>query len=259
MANGRKYLIAGNWKMNVPSSDAKGLAAEIVDKTQLLSKADVLVCPPFTSIQAVKDIIGAPGGIFLGAQNFYPEKSGAYTGEISPAMLRELGVSHVIVGHSERRSLFGESDALINRKVESALSNSLIPILCIGETIEQRRKGRAFEVVQNQIKIGLANVSLSESKKLVIAYEPVWAIGTGETATPQIAQEMHAFIRAQLKDLFDANAANSIKILYGGSMKAENAAELLRENDIDGGLIGGASLSAKSFVEIIKAANELSN
>ncbi|MDR2737592.1 MAG: triose-phosphate isomerase [Puniceicoccales bacterium] len=257
MASARKYLIAGNWKMNVPSSDAGPLVSELVDEIRNVQKVDVLLCPPFTSIQVAKSAIG-PCNILVGAQNFFPEKDGAFTGEISAVMLRDLGVSHVIIGHSERRIHFGEDDNLINRKVKFALSNNLIPILCVGEAIDQRKVGRAFDVVQKQIEGALRGVLAAESHRLVVAYEPVWAIGTGETATPETAQEMHVFIRRLLLELFGADASKSVKILYGGSMKPDNVRELLGEDDIDGGLIGGASLKARSFAEIVKIAGEIS-
>ncbi|MDR0742718.1 MAG: triose-phosphate isomerase [Puniceicoccales bacterium] len=258
MTEHRKYLVAGNWKMNISSSDVGRLISEINAKIANVTKVDVLVCPPFTSIQAAKDAIGSINNIFLGAQNFYPEKNGPYTGEVSAIMLRELGVSYVIIGHSERRTYFNEDDDFINRKVRFALGSSLIPILCIGETIEQRREGKEFNIIQSQLKDGLKSITVQEVEKLIIAYEPVWAIGTGETATPKIAQEMHAFIRNSLEEMFNAKVANAIRILYGGSMKADNAEELLKENDIDGGLVGGASLKATSFCEIVEIASLLS-
>ncbi|MDR1413766.1 MAG: triose-phosphate isomerase [Puniceicoccales bacterium] len=261
MLKNRRYLIAGNWKMNISSSDAGQLIADIAKKIKKISAVDILICPPFTSIPEVKkslSTLAGVGSVFLGAQNFYPGKSGAYTGEISAVMLRELGVSHVIIGHSERRTLFGENDALINQKVLWALGSSLIPILCVGETIEERKNDNELEVIAGQLKNGLQAISQTEAKKLVLAYEPVWAIGTGETATPKIAQKMHLFIRENLREMFGAKTAAAIKILYGGSMKADNGKDLLAENDIDGGLIGGASLQASSFVKIIEIADDLS-
>lgn len=250
--------MAGNWKMNVPSSDAERLVSEINDEIANITRVDVLICPPFTSIQAAKNAINRVNHILLGAQNFYPEKNGAYTGEVSAIMLRELGVSYVIIGHSERRIYFNEDDQFINKKVKCALGSNLIPILCVGETIIQRREGKELSVIESQLKNGLKDISIREAEKLTIAYEPVWAIGTGETATPKIAQEMHAFIRNLLKEIFNAKVANVIRILYGGSMKTDNAEELLKEHDIDGGLIGGASLKASSFCEIIRIAYALS-
>jgi triosephosphate isomerase len=247
--------------MNISSSDARELVVDIAGKVGKVPKVDVLICPPFTSIPEVKNSLSSLAGaesIFLGAQNFYPEKNGAYTGEISAIMLRELGVSHVIIGHSERRTLFGEDDGLLNKKVLYALGTNLIPILCVGETFEQRKNGREVQVIAGQLKSGLRGIFQTEAKKLVIAYEPVWAIGTGETAVPEVVQKMHLSIRELLRELFGPKTAASIKILYGGSMKADNCKSLLQENDIDGGLIGGASLQATSFADIIKIANELS-
>lgn len=259
MGKNRRYLIAGNWKMNVPSSDAEQLAADIAAKISGTTKVDVLVCPPFTSIHATKNALAGTAGIFLGAQNFYPEKNGAYTGEISAVMLRELGVSHVIIGHSERREYFSEGDKFINKKVRCALASSLIPILCVGETVDQRKGGKELNAVESQLRNGLEGISQTEAKKLVIAYEPVWAIGTGETATAEVAQKTHAFIRSLLVELFGQKAAGATKILYGGSMKPDNASDLLKQNDIDGGLVGGASLQAGLFANIVKAAGELSD
>jgi triosephosphate isomerase len=259
VAKNRKYLIAGNWKMNVSSSDARQLIANIIDKVAKITKVSILVCPPSVSIQATRDSLSETSGIFIGAQNFYPERNGAYTGEISAIMLRELGVSHVIVGHSERRMYFNEDDKFINRKVRCALANSLIPILCVGETADQRKSGKEFDVIESQLGLGLECVSSADAKNLVVAYEPVWAIGTGETATPETAQDMHSFIRKFLDGMFGTNVAGGMKILYGGSMKEDNAEEILKKNDIDGGLIGGASLKAGSFAAIVKIANELSD
>jgi triosephosphate isomerase len=255
----KRYLIAGNWKMNVSSFDATQLVTEIAKKTSDITKVDILVCPPFTSIQAAKDAPIGSGSIHIGAQNFFPGKNGAYTGEISAIMLRELGVSHVIVGHSERREYFKEDNEFINRKIKCALSNNLIPILCVGEVLKERKQGKAFDRVKTQLQACLIDILPSMVRKLVIAYEPVWAIGTGETATPEIAQEMHAFIREQLKELFDVKTANAVRILYGGSMKEDNARDLLQEKDIDGGLVGGASLKATAFAEIVRLADALSN
>jgi triosephosphate isomerase len=257
MAKNRRYLIAGNWKMNVPSSDAAQLVGDIVARLRAVSRVDVLLCPPFTSLHAARNALVGADGISLGAQNFYPERNGAFTGEVSPAMLRELGVSHAIVGHSERREYFGETDEFINKKVKCALANSLLPILCVGETLELRKKGKELAAVERQIRDGLANVTASEAKKITIAYEPVWAIGTGETATPEVAQAMHSFIRGIVGEMFDGKTAAALRILYGGAMKAETAEVLIGEPDIDGGLIGGASLKSTSFADIVKIAAAL--
>ena len=255
--NKNKFFMAGNWKMNVPSSDAKALVEEIVESINDIKNVDVLVCPPFTSIASAKEGLNGSLRVMVGAQNFYPEKSGAYTGEISAIMLREMGVTHVIVGHSERRAYFYEANDFINKKVIAAISNSLVPILCVGETIEQRRAGNAFNVVEEQLLSCLKDVHIDSANKLIIAYEPVWAIGTGETATPEIAQEMHAFIRKLLSEKFGKATSSSIMILYGGSMKPENTRDLLSQEDINGGLIGGASLKASSFCEMISIADKL--
>lgn len=257
MGQNRKYLIAGNWKMNISSSDAQVLVSEIVDKIGKLKHVDVLICPPFTSLSSARSAMSAHPEIALGAQNFYPAKSGAYTGEVSAVMLRELGVTHVIIGHSERRTYFHEDDDFINKKVIFALENALLPIVCVGETLEQRKAGKAQDIIAHQIESGLRGLTKAQAQKIIIAYEPVWAIGTGETATPEMAQEMHAFIRQLLAEQFNDDIAGDIRILYGGSMKPENVKELLLENDIDGGLIGGASLKASSFCEMIATAESL--
>lgn len=257
MGQNRKYLIAGNWKMNISSSDTKVLVSEILDKIGKLKHVDILICPPFTSLSFARDVISTSPEIALGAQNFYPEKNGAYTGEVSAVMLRELGVTHVIIGHSERRSYFHEDDDFINKKVLFALENALLPIICVGETLEQRQAGQAQDIIAQQISAGLHGLSNTQAQKIIIAYEPVWAIGTGETATPAIAQDMHKFIRGLLATQFNSDVAKDIRILYGGSMKPENVRELLLEDDIDGGLIGGASLKASSFCEMITKAESL--
>ncbi|MEX0324584.1 MAG: triose-phosphate isomerase [Puniceicoccaceae bacterium] len=248
----RKYLIAGNWKMNKTDSEGADLVNEI--KVGLGQKLDVGValCPPFTALESCAKAI-EDSNIQLGAQNMHPKLEGAYTGEISPVMLRSLFCTVVILGHSERREYFKESDAFINEKVLAALESSLKPILCVGETLEQREAGETFNVVRTQLVDGLKGVTADAADNLVVAYEPVWAIGTGKTATPEMAQEVHKMIRDELTALF-GEAADKVRILYGGSMKPENASELLDQPDIDGGLIGGASLKAKSFLDLIEIA-----
>lgn len=254
----RRFLIAGNWKMNLTGSDASRLVNELLEMLgNTIKKVDILMCPPYTSIASAKSALNHSENIFIGAQNFFPEKNGAFTGEISPVMLRELGVSHVIVGHSERREYFHETDDNVNKKVRFALANSLLPILCVGETLSQRQSGKVLEVIDSQIVAGLKDVTAEEAERVTIAYEPIWAIGTGETATPDIAQEMHASIRKRLENVYNPLVADHIRILYGGSMKPENAQALLDQPDIDGGLIGGASLKASSFSAIINIANDL--
>ncbi|HVU25021.1 MAG TPA: triose-phosphate isomerase [Opitutus sp.] len=249
----RKKLIAGNWKMNKTAADAGTLVNEIVVAVGKTTDVDIVVCPPFVSLEAAgKALEGST--VKLGAQNMHPEPSGAFTGEVSAPMLRALFATHVILGHSERRSYFGEKDDFINQKVLAALKNQLKPILCVGETLAEREAGATLKVVQTQVEAGLEGVSQEQAATLVIAYEPVWAIGTGKVATTDQAQEVHAYIRGLLGKLFGDPIAQKVRILYGGSMKPSNAPELLAQKDIDGGLIGGASLESRSFVELIKAA-----
>ena len=249
----RKKLIAGNWKMNKTPADGAALVAELVATVGKQTDVDVVVCPPFTALDAVAKALDG-STVKLGAQNLHPEASGAFTGEVSAPMLRALFTTHAIIGHSERRSLFGEADAFINLKVLAALKNQLKPILCVGESLAEREAGTTLKVVQTQLEAGLQGVSKEQAAALVVAYEPVWAIGTGKVATTDQAQEVHAFIRGLLVKLFTEPVAQRVRILYGGSMKPANAPELLAQKDIDGGLIGGASLEARSFVELIRAA-----
>lgn len=253
----RRYFIAGNWKMNKTSSEAAALAKGVVEAVGKVSSVDIAVCPTFTSLESVEKAIGG-SNVKLGAQNMYFEASGAFTGEISASMLRELHCSYVILGHSERRQYFKECDCLINKKVKAAVASSLKPILCVGETLEEREAGKTIDVVSAQTKGGLDGLSEADALKVVVAYEPVWAIGTGKTATPEMAQEVHAEIRKVLAGMFGEAAAEKIQILYGGSMKPENADELLKQKDIDGGLIGGAALKADSFASLVKSAEALS-
>jgi triosephosphate isomerase len=249
----RKKLIAGNWKMNKTSADAQTLAKEIVAEVGKVIDVEIVVCPPFTALETVGKVVDG-SNVKLGAQNMHPEASGAYTGEISAPMLRAIFATHVILGHSERRAYFGETDAFINKKVLVALKNQLKPILCVGETLAEREGGSTLKVVQTQLEGGLAGVTKDLAPTVVIAYEPVWAIGTGKVATTAQAQEVHAFIRSLLVKLFGDQAAQKVRILYGGSMKPANAPELLAQKDIDGGLIGGAALETRSFVDLVKAA-----
>jgi triosephosphate isomerase len=249
----RKKLIAGNWKMNKTSADASALVQEIVTEVGKQTDVEVVVCPPFTSLEtAGKTLDGS--SIKLGAQNLHPEKSGAYTGEISAEMLRSLFVNYVIVGHSERRTYFGDTDAFVNQKVLAALKNQLKPILCVGETLAERDANRHHEVLAKQLKGSLAGLDTDQMLDTVIAYEPVWAIGTGRTATPEQAQEAHAFIRKTLTEIFDPATAAKVRIQYGGSVKPDNAKERLHQPDIDGALVGGASLDPRSFAKIVQAA-----
>jgi triosephosphate isomerase len=250
----RKKLIAGNWKMNKTSADGVALVRDLVTAVGKQADVDVVVCPPFTAIEAVgKALEGS--NIKLGAQNMHFEAGGAFTGEISAPMLRAIFATHVILGHSERRTLFGETDEYINKKVAAALKNQLRPIFCVGETLAERESAATLKVVQTQVERGLEGVSKDQAASVVVAYEPVWAIGTGKVATTEQAQEVHAFIRGLLMKLFTESVAQKVRILYGGSMKPANAPELLAQKDIDGGLIGGASLEARSFVELVTAAS----
>jgi len=215
---------------------------------------EIVIAPPFTAIAKMSELLGGSQKIRLGAQNMYFEASGAYTGEISAAMLRELFVRHVILGHSERRQIFGETDALINKKVHAALASELKPILCVGETLEERDSGQEKLVLETQLKGSLAGVSAEQMLDVVVAYEPVWAIGTGRNASPEQAQEAHAHVRSVLASLTNAETADKVRIQYGGSVKPANAAVLLGQPDIDGALVGGAALESRSFSEIVKAA-----
>jgi len=249
----RRKLIAGNWKMNKTAGDGVALTKDIVAEIGRIGSVDVVVCPPFTALESVGRALEGQS-IKLGAQNMNPEKSGAFTGEVSAEMLRALFVTHVILGHSERRTFFGDTDAFVNKKVTAALANQLKPILCVGETLAEREAGSTLSVVQRHVESGLAGVTAEAMANVIIAYEPVWAIGTGKVATTAQAQEVHAFIRDLLTKLYGAPVAQKVRILYGGSMKPSNAPELLGQKDIDGGLIGGAALEARSFIDLVKAA-----
>jgi triosephosphate isomerase len=245
-------LIAGNWKMNLTLKESETLILRIKEGITQLKGVDVLVAPPFTSLSVVKQAIG-DGKILLSAQNLHWEPSGAYTGEISSGMLVEAGCSHVILGHSERRTLFRETSEMIDLKVQAAIGAHLVPIVCIGETLEEREAGRTFDVIEEQLNGSLKNFREGKGmpSSAILAYEPVWAIGTGKTATPEQAQEVHHFIRQWIVNNFGNDTANTVRILYGGSVKPENAKDLMSRPDIDGALVGGASLKADLFVPII--------
>ncbi len=249
----RRKIVGGNWKMFKTPSEAVSTAKALKVKLVNVERVDVVVCPPFPDLVPVYEILKGTR-IQLGAQNMYWQDEGAFTGEVSARMLRDAGCAYVILGHSERRHLFGETDEEINRKARKALQEGLIPIFCVGEKIEERRNGRTREVVEHQVRAGLVDVPLERPDDLVVAYEPVWAIGTGETATPAQAEEVHRFIRELLGGLWGAEFSEHIRIQYGGSVKPDNAAELMQQDDIDGALVGGASLDADRFAEIIKAA-----
>jgi triosephosphate isomerase len=249
----RKPIIAGNWKMNKTAAQSRALASELNSAVTGLTGAEIVVCPTFTSLAAVADAIRG-SNIQLGAQNVHWEKDGAFTGEIAPSMLTELGVQYVVVGHSERRQFFGETNETVNKRARAALANRLKPIVCVGETLAQREAGQTSHVVTDQVMAGLAGFSQDDILNSVIAYEPVWAIGTGKTASPAQAQEVHELIRCMLEKLFGVETAVKIRIQYGGSVKASNARELMSQKDIDGALVGGASLEAKGFADIVKGA-----
>ncbi len=250
----RKTVIAGNWKMNNDLKESQKLIVELKNLLQNEKiKCDVIICPPFTSLSEASKLLDE-SKIKLGAQNMYFEESGAYTGEISASMLKSVGCEYVILGHSERRNIFGETDELINKKIKKALSAGLKPIFCVGELLEERESGSTNDVVKRQLLKGLEGISNDEMKNIIIAYEPVWAIGTGKTATPAQAQEVHEFIRDLIEIEYSLEVANKIIIQYGGSVKPDNAKELLSQEDIDGALVGGACLKADSFLGIIKGA-----
>ena len=248
----RRILIAGNWKMNKTSAEGTALVKEIASLLPAGNLPEVLVCPPYLTVPAV--VAAAKGtAIEVGAENVHWAESGAYTGEVSTAMLLDAGVTHVIIGHSERRQYFGETDETVNKRTAAAVKAGLTAVVCVGETLAEREAGETGAVIDRQTRKALEGLDAAAMAKIVIAYEPVWAIGTGKTATDDQAQEVHAQIRAILKDLFGEATAESVRILYGGSMKPANAAGLLAQKDIDGGLIGGAALKAPDFIEIIKA------
>jgi len=248
----RRLLIAGNWKMHNNIPESLDLVRKILYGVQNITVLDILVCPPFTALKSVYDLIKG-SNIKLGAQNLHWEMKGAFTGEISPLMLKDVGCEYVIIGHSERREYFKETDDIINKKIFAALKVGLKPIVCIGEKLEERESGVTEKVLEQQITEGLKGLSNEDMENITIAYEPVWAIGTGKTATPEIANTTQSFIRNKIKEIFNENIAEKIRILYGGSVKADNAKALLEQEHIDGALVGGASLDAENFIKIIKS------
>jgi triosephosphate isomerase len=252
----RKTVIAGNWKMNKLASDCKAYADELLPLVQGYEKwCDVVVCTPFVLLQSASEAFKGTE-VRVGAQNLSQFESGAYTGEVSSAQLSDIGVEYVIIGHSERRELYGDTDASVNKKLLATLETSIIPIVCVGESLEQRETGVTFDLVAMQVKAALFGVSAEKMRHTVIAYEPIWAIGTGKTATPEDAQEVCSAIRSVITSIYDKETADAVSILYGGSMNDKNAQDLLAQPDIDGGLIGGASLNPSSFAVIINAANQ---
>jgi triosephosphate isomerase len=251
----RKPFVAGNWKMNTDSRSSVDLAKAVASGSSELTSGSVSVAviPPFVYLPSVVGAVSSCD-VAVGAQDIYFEEKGAFTGEISPAMLKDIGCTYVLCGHSERRHVIGETNELINKKVIAAIGGGLLPILCVGELLEQRDAGETEQVVAEQIRAGLAGLSAEQVSAVTIAYEPVWAIGTGRTATPQQAQEAHAFIRGLLAEMYDDSTAQEMRIQYGGSVNAANARELMSQEDVDGALVGGASLKADEFVKIIQAA-----
>lgn len=248
-----KPYIAGNWKMFKTASEAVSLIEGIKAGVYKIHDAHMIVCPPFTALDAVSKAIKGTN-IQLGAQNMHPETEGAFTGEVSAQMIKDLNCRYVILGHSERRLYFKEDDAFINEKLKTALKYSLIPIVCVGETLQQREAKQQFEVVKSQFDLSLKDVTKDEISRLLIAYEPVWAIGTGKTATPQEAEQMQSYIRRLLKERYDDETAAKVPILYGGSVKPDNIGELMRKPNIDGALVGGASIKAESYVQLVQNA-----
>ena len=246
----RKYFIAGNWKMNKTAAEATALIKAINEKAGSQTKVDVAVCPPFTALDAASKAL-AGSTVKLGAQNMYFEKSGAYTGEIAADMLKEFGCTYVILGHSERREYFKECNCLINKKVKAVLANGMNPILCVGEKLEEREAGKTLDIVSEQTVKGLEGLTAAEAEKVVIAYEPVWAIGTGKTATATDANNTIGYIRHILAKKFHRSIAEKTRVQYGGSMNVKNCKELMAQEEIDGGLIGGASLKADDFAFIV--------
>lgn len=246
----RRPILAGNWKMNMTATQARELASKLIPLVASVKDRDIVLGPPFTSLSAVAETIKGTN-ISLSAQNLHWEDKGAFTGEISAEMLLDLGCRYVIIGHSERRQYFGETDETVNKKVKQTLKKGLLPILCVGETLAEREAGKLNDIISRQVTVGLKDIPASDMQKVVIAYEPVWAIGTGKTATPEQANEVHALIRQQVKTLYSAGIAEGLRIQYGGSVTPENVSTLMAMPDIDGALVGGASLKPESFAALV--------
>jgi triosephosphate isomerase (TIM) len=251
MANGRRPIIAGNWKMFKPIAETRAFFTTFLPLISSVHHCEIVVAPPFTSLSAATSAV-AGTRVAISAQDVYWEDEGAFTGEVSVAMLQDAGCTHTIIGHSERRQFFGETDETVNRKTRAAIAGRLQPIVCVGETLAERDAGRAAEVVRRQVRQGLAQLTDSDLSPIIVAYEPVWAIGTGRTATPETAAEMHGEIRRTLGEIWGSKVASEMRILYGGSVKPNNIQELMRREDIDGALVGGASLDPASFAAIVK-------
>lgn len=250
----KKPFIVGNWKMNLSLKEAVLLAKTIRSETETIRKTDIGICPPSVFLTEIHKTIDG-SNIILGAQNIHNKENGAYTGEVSGLMVKDVGCTHVIIGHSERRSVFGETDEFINEKLKRCFSVQLTPIFCVGERLENREQGGTNDVIMSQLRNGLQDITAENARKLIIAYEPVWAIGTGKTATPEQANEAHTFIRKLLTEKYGENAAAEMIIQYGGSVRPDNIKDLLQQKEIDGALVGGASLEAKSFLKMIEIAD----
>jgi triosephosphate isomerase len=246
----RRPIIAGNWKMDKTTVEARDLAQKLIPLVSGVNRRDIVLAPPFTALQAVAEVIKGTG-IALSAQNLHWEDKGAFTGEISAEMLLDLGCKYVIIGHSERRQFFGETDETVNKKLRQAMNKGLLPIVCVGETLKEREAGKANEVIERQVTDALKGVSAAEMQKVIIAYEPVWAIGTGKTATPAQANDVHSFIRKKVEIAYGKEIAGSLRIQYGGSVTPENVSALMAMPDIDGALVGGASLRPESFAALV--------
>ncbi len=247
----RRPFIAGNWKMFKAQGEAQSTVRELQELVGAGPSVDVVVCPPFSALSAVQEVIRKTS-IQLAAQNVHWEEEGAFTGEVSASMLLDCGCRYVILGHSERRQLFHESDVIIHQKIKKVLTTELMPILCVGESLEEREVERVDEVILGQLEADLGELTATEASRIIVAYEPIWAIGTGKTATPEMAQEVHALIRRWFGERYSASVADGVRILYGGSVKPDNARELMAQEDIDGALVGGASLDAQSFATIVQ-------
>ncbi len=246
----RRPVIAGNWKMNKTNTDTKIFFEEIKKYLKDTDGIDIVVCPPFTSLlTAVK--YSKEINIKIGAQNVHWEESGAYTGEVSISMLKDIGVTYCIIGHSERRAMFAETDETVNKKLKAVIANDLTPIVCVGESLEQREKKKTYEVCGEQIEKALKDIEIDDLEKIIVAYEPIWAIGTGKTASSNDAEKVISYIRKTIANIYNKNAADKVRIQYGGSVKPENTADLMKEQNVDGALVGGASLKPQSFAEIV--------
>ena len=249
----RKPIIAGNWKMNKTIKEALELINSLKRELVYIEGVDIIVCPPYTALSDASEIL-MDSNIKLGAQDVYWEHSGAFTGEVSALMLKDVACEYVILGHSERRKYFFETDEAVNKKIKTSLSVGLTPICCVGETLDEREEEKTFDIIERQLQGALKGLSQEDMSRLIIAYEPVWAIGTGKTATPAQAEEVHKFIRTWLESRYSYQTSQDLRILYGGSVKPSNTKELMQENDIDGALVGGASLESTAFIEIVKNA-----